>query len=200
MSAAPVDARERLNQPTEAPEEAGAAAAAPAPPADVMDEDVRDEHVPDEQTPAPSTPEPDGVATAIAEGDEYLEALQRLQAEYDNYRRRMQRELAAASDRGGRQVAEQLLEVVDAFDAAVSHGVDALVPLRRSLLEALRGAGLQRLEPAGAVFDPAEHHAVAHDTADDTDEPGPPTVVEVLRPGYRWKDRLVRPALVHVKG
>lgn len=150
---------------------------------------------PDGQTPADAD-----LARALAERDDYLEALQRLQAEYDNYRRRVQREIADARDQGARQVAERLLEVLDAFDAAVDHGVDALVPLRRSLEDALTSAGLQRLDPHGAAFDPAEHHAVAHDAADDTGECGRPTVVDVLRPGYRWKDRLVRPALVHVNG
>jgi molecular chaperone GrpE len=182
MSAAPVDTEERLDQPTEASGDAGAATAAPAPGAE------------------DGTPAQEDLVTALAQRDEYLEALQRLQAEYDNYRRRMHRELAAARDRGGREVAERVLETLDAFDAAVSHGVDALVPLRRSLLDALEGAGLQRLEPTGAVFDPAEQHAVAHDRADDADQPAAATVLDVLRPGYRWKDRLLRPALVHVKG
>ena len=170
MSAAPVDTQERLT-----------------------DDDVQGQRPPD-----------DDLVRAAAERDEYLEALQRLQAEYDNYRRRIQRELAEAGDRGGRHVAERLLETLDAFDAAVKHGVAPLVPLRQSLLDALTSAGLQRIEPGGQPFDPAEHHAVAHDPADDADEAAPaegaPTVVEVLRPGYRWKDRLVRPALVHVKG
>lgn len=194
MSRTAVDTQERQDKATQAAQEPGAATAAPAPPADPNDQ--RAQH---EQPPTAGD-----VARAVAERDEYLEALQRLQADYDNYRRRMQRDLTEAADRGGRQLAEQLLETLDGFDAAVSHGVDALVPLRRALQDALASAGLQRLEPAGAAFDPAEHHAVAHDPADHTDEAaeaGPhPTVVEVLRPGYRWKDRLVRPALVRVRG
>ena len=187
MSTAPVDTQEQLHQSPPVSEVQGAATAAPSMPAGATDEHVADEE------PADA----DDLARAVAERDEYLEALQRLQAEYDNYRRRMQRDLTDAADRGGRQVAERLLETLDAFDAAVEHGMDALVPLRRSLLDALQGAGLQRLQPAEEAFDPAEHHAVAHDPAD---EPGPPTVAQVLRPGYRWKDRLIRPALVHVKG
>ncbi len=196
MSAASLDTQERLHQPAQTAQEAGGATAAPASPEGRIEE---------EQVPQAQPPEADDLAqAAAAERDEYLKALQRLQAEYDNYRRRMQRELAEASDRGGRQLAEQLLTVLDGFDAAVNHGMDVLVPLRRSLQDALTGAGLQRIEPDGECFDPAEHHAVAHDPADDTDWPtgaaNRPTVIEVLRPGYRWKERLIRPAMVHVRG
>ncbi len=193
MSTAHLDTQESLDRVPEAAQGVGAAVA-PAPPA----------VPPDAQAPQERAPAEPDLARVVAERAEYLEALQRLQAEYDNYRRRMQRELADAGDRRGRQVAEQLLEVLDAFDAAVDHGMNALVPLRRCLQDALTSAGLQRLDPTDAVFDPAEHHAVAHEPAGDVDRSASaddrPRLVEVLRPGYRWKDRLVRPALVHVKG
>lgn len=144
-----------------------------------------------------------------AERDEYLETLQRVQAEYDNYRRRAKREQGEQYDRGGQALAENLLPVLDSFDAARAHAPDVLAPLHSALHEALRGAGLERLEPVGKPFDPVEQHAVEQlpgpeEPAAAEDDPeqaaGPATVVvhEVLRPGYRWRGRLVRPAMVRV--
>jgi molecular chaperone GrpE len=177
---------------------------------------------PVEDTEPAGTDEPasDALTRLAAERDEYLHTLQRLQAEYDNYRRRVQRERADLLDRGAQRLAERLLEVLDAFDQAVQHGtqgaVDAVAPLRRSLQDALAAGGLRRLDPEGAPFDPAEHHAIAHEAiwheaiwhevgaagsaGGEADADQPATVVEVLRPGYRWNDRLLRPALVKVRG
>lgn len=160
----------------------------------------------DAATAAASTPpaDADELSRVRAERDEYLAALQRLQAEYDNYRRRAQREQAEQPVRGEQRLAERLLDVLDGFDHATAHGLDELVPLQRSLTEALTTAGLQRVHPIGEPFDPALHHAVEHEqleeTQDSDGEPAQPTVVEVLRAGYRWGDRLLRPAMVKVRG
>lgn len=151
----------------------------------------------------------DEMRRIAAERDEYLEALQRLQAEYDNYRRRAQREQTEQLARGEQRVAERLLDVLDGFDSGVAHGLDALLPLQRMLTDALTAGGLERLEPLGRPFDPALHHAVEHEAVEHeaveqgADQDGghdQATVVEVLRAGYRWRDRLLRPALVKVRG
>ena len=165
--------------------------------------------------PSPDVDEP-GTAAAVpgsdgdvaAERDEHLATLQRLQAEYANYRRRTRRELDEQLDRGAQQLVERLLPVLDAADRALEQAPDAVAPLHRVLVETLGAEGLERIEPTGAAFDPVEQHAVEHLPADPDDagrdEQAPdgaatPVVVDVLRPGYRWRGRLVRPAMVRVQ-
>jgi len=140
----------------------------------------------------------DGVlATVTAERDEYLAALQRLKAEFANHKRRtieqqeQQREQAAAS------LVEKLLPVLDSCDAALAHDAEAVKPINDSLLDALTRTGLTRIDPDGEVFDPASHEAVMHEEGDGGDEP---LVSEVLRAGYAWNGRVLRPAMVKVKG
>ena len=155
-------------------------------------------------TAAPQDRTADGGGEGGVERDDHLATLQRVQAEYDNYRRRTRRELAEQLDRGAHQLVERLLPVLDAADRALEHSPDAVGPLHRVLADTLAGEGLERVEPLGAAFDPDEQHAVEHLPAP-SEAPGPdaspegPVVVEVLRPGYRWRGRLVRPALVRVQ-
>lgn len=139
------------------------------------------------------------LTAVIAARDEYLDSLRRLQADFENYKKRMQRQQAELSERAAERLVEQLLPALDAFDLAMSHaGPDAgLEPVYRSLLGILEGAGLTRLDPAGEPFDPNEHDAVLHEEGDDSPAP---EVIEVLRAGYRWKGRVLRPAMVKVKG
>jgi molecular chaperone GrpE len=158
---------------------------------------------------AQEQPLQDELSQARRERDEYLDTLQRVQAEYDNYRRRAKREQSEQHDRGGQVLAEKLLPVLDSFDAARAHAPDVLAPLRSALLDALHGAGLERLEPAGEPFDPAEQHAIdqlprqerpgAEDEEEQAARPSSVVVDEVLRPGYRWRGRLIRPAMVRVR-
>ncbi len=141
----------------------------------------------------------DELVSARAERDEHLGTLQRLKAEFDNYRKRMLREQTAAAERGGMSVMEALLPVLDSFDLALANapgddpmraGVEAL---RGQLLDVLQKAGLERVDPSGEPFDPAVHEAVAHAGGD-----GDLHVVAVLRPGYRLKGHPLRPAMVKV--
>jgi len=90
---------------------------------------------------------------------------------------------------------ETLLPVLDAFDYGVGHGDESLAPMRSQLLGVLEREGLGRIDPGGESFDPNEHEAVAHEPGDG----GEPVVAETLRAGYRWKGRLVRPAMVRVR-
>src|SRR5882724_438597 len=141
------------------------------------------------------------VERLTAERDEYLAHLQRTQAEFDNYRKRMLRDQTAHLERATAGLIEQLLPVLDAFELALgSAGTDA-ERLRKGvelvygeLLGALEKAGLQRIEALGKPFDPEEHEAVMHVE----NEGGEPGVRDVVRSGYRLKGRVLRPAMVKV--
>ena len=131
-----------------------------------------------------------------AERDDYMERLQRLQADFENYRKRVMRQQTEHLERAAQDLVVKLLEVLDNFDLALAHGASEHVePIYRSLLGVLEATGLERLDPVGQPFDPTEHDAVLHEAGD-----GTPEVVEVLRAGYRWKGRVLRPAMVKVKG
>jgi molecular chaperone GrpE len=151
----------------------------------------------------------DELAYLTAQRDEYLESLQRLQADFDNYRKRMLRQQTQNVERATEALVGKLLPVLDSFDLGRAHGHDQLDPVYRSLLAVLEREGLERLDPLGAPFDPTEHEAVAHEAADIDDsgggeaqggQGGKPEVSEVLRAGYRFKGRVLRPAMVKVRG
>jgi len=83
-------------------------------------------------------------------------------------------------------------------DLAIAHGGgEEVKQIWTALFDALEREGLERIDPLRAPFDPTVHDAVAHDPGDGT---GEPEVVEVLRAGYRWKGRVLRPAMVKVRG
>jgi molecular chaperone GrpE len=132
----------------------------------------------------------------LKEREEFLSSLQRLQAEFENYKKRMVRQQTEHVERAAGVLIEKLLPVIDTFDLAIAHGAEGLEPVYRSLVDTLAAEGLERLDPMGAPFDPNEHDAVAHEPGDT----GHPEVIEVLRAGYRWKGRVLRPAMVKVKG
>lgn len=139
----------------------------------------------------------DALARLAAERDRYLDLLQRVQAEFENHRKRARRERADDAARAGGEVVTRLLPVLDALDAAGEHHRNVIDPLRHVLDSALGPFGLERLDPQGDPFDPMLHEAVERAPDDELAEP---VVVEVLRPGYRLGDRLLRPAVVRVKG
>lgn len=140
------------------------------------------------------------LATLAKERDDYLGALQRLQADFENYKKRMQRQQIESFDRAGEDLAVKLLPVLDTIDLARQHGEgDAVAPLATALLDALTKEGLERIDPVGEAFDPNEHEAVSHE-AGNGDGSDQPVVSGLMRAGYRWKGRLVRPAMVTVRG
>src|SRR5215469_12187284 len=124
------------------------------------------------------------------ERDEYLLALQRTQADFENYRKRVARLQEEQSARASGQLVDKLLPVLDTLDLAEAHLNESLEPsedgkaLRASramLMDTLAKEGLERVDQAGVPFDPSVHDAVAHSEGDD----GETIVEEVLRSGYR---------------
>ena len=141
---------------------------------------------------------------AERERDEYLDSLQRLQADFENYRKRMARSSSEASVRAAGEVIVKLLPVLDAFDLAQAHFANvtsdeaaALVQSRSLLLDTLAKEGLERIDATNVPFDPQVHDAVAHIEGDGE---GEQVIDEVLRAGYLWKGAVLRPAMVRVKG
>ncbi len=136
--------------------------------------------------------------TTTVERDEYLDLARRTQAEFENHRKRAAKQLDDEVVRRVADLVEQLLPVLDACDGAVSHGAAEVEPIFAALLQTLEKRGLERIDPMGDEFDPTWHEAVMHEPAyEDQDA----TVVsDVLRPGYAWQGRVIRPAMVKVKG
>ncbi len=132
------------------------------------------------------------------ERDEYLDALRRNQADFENYRKRMMKQQADAAERSAADLVDKVLPVLDACDGAVRHGATEVEPIFASLLGVLEKEGLERIDPLGQTFDPNLHDAVMHEPSGEGDDG---TVVDdVMRPGYRWKGRVLRPAMVKVRG
>jgi len=145
----------------------------------------------------------DELASAVRERDEYLDRLQRLKAEFDNYRKRAARDLESFAARANEQLVKELLPIVDdlerALDAAAEQTEARLEEgvrlVHRSLFELLRKHGLEEIEAEGR-FDPHVHEALLAQPSE-ADEG---TVIEVVQRGYRLGDRVLRPARVVVAG
>jgi molecular chaperone GrpE len=130
----------------------------------------------------------------LSERAQYLEAYQRAQADFENYRRQAQKRQDDAVIRSLGRFVDGLLPVLDSCDAALAHGASEVEPVLTALYGALEKEGLERIDPKGVAFDPAEAEAVIHEPG----EGGEQTVAEVLRPGYRWRGQVLRPAMVKV--
>jgi molecular chaperone GrpE len=149
----------------------------------------------------------DGSGEGAASTDEvsvYREHLQRLQAEFENYRKRVLREQTQAVELAAKPVIQRLLEVLDDFDLALMHAQDrpdfdrflhGVELVYAKLVDTLRAEGLERIEAQGKPFDPELHEALMQTGSGD----GDPTVADVLRPGYTLKGRVLRPAGVRVE-
>ena len=136
------------------------------------------------------------------ERDEYLNDLQRVAAEFENYRKRAAREQADFATRATERLVKELLPVLDdlerALEAAAAHEEakleEGVQPVQRSLAGALKREGLVEIAADG-LFDPHVHEALLSQPAEGV-EPG--TVLQVLQKGYRLGDRVLRPARVIV--
>ncbi|MHB1518497.1 MAG: nucleotide exchange factor GrpE [Acidimicrobiales bacterium] len=183
----------------------------------------------DRTEPEDTEPEPeDRLAEALVQRDEYLDALRRLQAEFENYKKRVAKQQGDQIARAAAALVEKVLPVLDTLDMATEHLGDpgstdgrALVAVAGQLRDVLAKEGLERIDPLGEAFDPNTHDAVGHvpvgteddsevgggddaaddsggDTADAVDHE--PVVAQVMRAGYRWRGTVVRPAMVTVRG
>jgi molecular chaperone GrpE len=143
----------------------------------------------------------DDLAELARQRDEYLDTLLRVQADFDNYRRRVERQQREMADNAATSLVKKLLPVLDTADLALAHGSgDDVKQVEAALFDVLSREGLQRIVPEGQPFDPEVHDAVAHEPVEGEGAPEVPEVSEVLRAGYLWKGRVLRPAMVKVRG
>ena len=150
----------------------------------------------------PSPPSRREPAPADDEAAKYLELAKRTQADFDNFRKRMARENAAAAQRGAAKLAKELLPALDHLELALKateggHAdvVKGFALVHDELIAALARVGIQRFSPQGEAFDPNEHEAMAQHPSEDA-ESG--TVIEVYQQGYRHNGTVLRPARVVV--
>ncbi|WP_371950392.1 nucleotide exchange factor GrpE [Actinomadura monticuli] len=160
------------------------------------------------ESPAPEAPANGGADQTGGAADEEVSALktqlserladlQRLKAEYDNYRRRVERDRVAVREQALGQVLSELLPVLDDIGRARDH--DELTGGFKSVAESLEAVtgklGLERYGEKGEPFDPTVHEALMHSLSAEVTET---SVVDVLQPGYRIGERILRPARVAV--
>jgi molecular chaperone GrpE len=130
------------------------------------------------------------------------DTLLRTLADFENYRRRTERDRASAAQSGKRDLILSLLEVLDDFDRALHHMADAPVSvaqgmqaIQRNLLAVLERNGITRFNSVGETFDPRLHDAIGT-VPNDGINPG--TITDELQSGYKWSDEVLRPARVRV--
>jgi len=166
----------------------------------MADEPVTDET---DETAAPAPSESSELADLQRERDDYKDRWLRKGAEFDNYRRRIERERREQADQSVVDLLEELLLVVDDFDRALKvdpgEGTNAYLKgvelIHGKLHDLLRRQGLKPIEALGADFDPNVHQAVVHEESPEHREG---EVIGELRKGYTLNDRLLRPAMVKV--
>lgn len=137
----------------------------------------------------------------LGERDQMRSLAQQIQADFENYRKQAMKRETAIVERASESLLEQLLPVLDSFDAALTQlSADTDPALRKGvelvfaqMVGVLEHAGLERIDADGKPFDPNEHEAVLQDDGD-----GEPVVAETMRTGYRLKGRVLRPAMVKV--
>lgn len=132
------------------------------------------------------------VAALIAERDQLRELAMRLQADFENFRKRTAAQAEGDRDRATGRLAEAMLPVLDAAEAAYVQHPDEIGPLLNVMLGELRKHGLETLDLADQPFDPEVAEAVAHTPGDGGDV----YIAEVLRSGYRWRGKTLRAAMV----
>ena len=143
----------------------------------------------------------DLVEKLSAERDDYLKALQQTAADFDNYRKRVTRQFQEAGDQKVESLVIKLLPALDNLELARAHSKDddelgsALAQISNGILDVLIKEGLEPISAADVDFDPTCHDAVMHEPGE-----GSARVSEVLRSGYKWKQRVIRPAMVKVVG
>jgi molecular chaperone GrpE len=138
----------------------------------------------------------------VEEPEDYLALAQRIQADFENYRKRAAREAAAAGERAKSGLVRELLPIVDNLERALAsaeqgeqHLAEGVRLVHAELIAVLERNGIQQFDPAGDKFDPSEHEALS---VRNDGEPG--LVLEVVERGYRANGTVLRPARVVVSG
>ncbi|MEV0154184.1 nucleotide exchange factor GrpE [Micromonospora sp. NPDC050686] len=152
---------------------------------------------PSEETRPATAPLGAELEALRAELDERTRDVQRVSAEYANYRKRVDRDRGVVTEQATGSVLAALLPILDDLDRAREHGdlVGPFGSVAEQLVTALGKFGLTPFGEQGDPFDPTRHEAVAHQTSADVTEP---TCVQIMRRGYLLGERLLRPALVAV--
>lgn len=133
--------------------------------------------------------------SVTVERDSHLDDLQRITAEFANFRRQSTKRQSDTVQHAASRLAEKLIPVLDACEAAIGQGAADVGPIHTALLDVLQREGLEIVQPTGEAFDPEKHEAVSHEPGE-----GEPVVAEVMRSGYSWNGRVLRPAMVRVAG
>lgn len=147
--------------------------------------------------------QPEEIQKLVKEKEELKDTLLRRQADFDNYRKRVEKERHQERHRGVEVVVEGLLPVLDAFDRALAAHDDPAYAeyqkgfelIRKQLWELLAKQGVKRIEATGEQFNPHLHHAIESVRNTELEEG---TVVGEMQPGYMFHDRVLRPAMVRV--
>jgi molecular chaperone GrpE len=145
----------------------------------------------------------DDISKLLAEKQELMNTLVRRQADFENYRKRVEKERQQDRHRGVESLIEHILPVLDAFDRALaSEGDSAYLDyrkgfelIRRQLWETLAKQGIVRIDAIGQEFNPHFHHAIERV---ETSEHADGIVIGEMQPGYLFHDRVLRPAMVRV--
>jgi molecular chaperone GrpE len=153
--------------------------------------------------PGPESALTEQIQKLAAEKQDLTNTLVRLQADFDNYRKRTEKERDQARHRGVENLIEQLLPVLDGFDRALAAHDDPAYEgyrkgfelIRKQLWDLLAKQGVHRIEAVGKEFDPNVHHAVEHVPTNDYPDGA---VIDEFQPGYTFHHRVLRPAMVRV--
>ena len=130
-----------------------------------------------------------------AQRDEYLDMARRVQAEFENFRKRTEAQRVELVARAAENLVRELLPVLDACEAAMAHEAEDVEPIYSALEGTLYKQGMEKVDKVDVAFDPNIHEAVLSEPGE-----GEPVVAEVMRAGYLWNGRVVRAAMVKVRG
>ena len=133
------------------------------------------------------------------EAEDYLADLQRVTADFANFKKQVERRNIETATRARAALVERLLPILDACDSAISQGAEDVSTIYHAILGALKPVGLEVIDPKDELFDPTFHEAITHEPSSEGGD-SEPKVTEVLRRGYTWEGQILRPAMVKVQG
>ncbi|MDO4939131.1 MAG: nucleotide exchange factor GrpE [Lachnospiraceae bacterium] len=144
---------------------------------------------------------PEATQEETEKKDEWKDKYTRQLAEFDNFRKRTEKEKSQMYDMGAKTIAERILPTIDNFERGLKNAPDdafseGMQMIYKQLLKNLEDAGVKAIECVGKEFDPNIHNAVMHEEDDSGEEN---IVTEELQKGYMYKDSLLRPSMVKVK-